>query len=847
MIVIQLNRFTFYRCTILQINLIFLHSLLFLGNYNLQYHIAHHLNERKFVCDECPRAYNTTADLVQHQRSHELGRDPYKCEICGILFKIRSKLNTHMRSHKTPIKGTKECPVCGKTVLDVKRHHETVHENVRNHQCESCPKKFYKKSGLERHILTVHQKQKNFVCDVCDRAFGEKSLLLRHTRRHLATKTSFYCTICKKYVDEIKGHYDSVHKDLPHKCEHCHRRFLQRREWNNHVTTRHTKFRSFLCQLCGKGFVEKYQLKRHFRCHINVDGVNEDDVMKLIENIDKTISKDKRRSFNCKFCDKKFKRKQAIENHLIREHKNDMKLNEPAKCDLCGSSFNRMSLIISHMMTHLEPNIKVEKQELLTSDVEENFDNYDCTTDDEKEEEEEEKKAKISTLKQQKSEDTDFNFFDCSTDVDSNDYLGQTEEKQVLIESITIKKETSIADVDEFNQNNLIVKSEPNSDAPDDINDNNNSESDSELDDSYNVPLIKLKEEKERKPPIVKREEKTKPLQTNTQIRCKVCHKTFTAKSEFRNHFMTEHADDKKNEFECKECASIFNDKKSLISHFKKKHEKYKCNECDLEFSTKHKFNDHNQQNHLKDEVPKFICSFCGKILLAERNLKFHIQAVHSDDRHECNVCQKTFTYKSAMYRHREREHGKGKAFECNACHMKVGTRHELTLHNERHHNSNRPNAKPEYMCNQCGICFPSSFVLTRHKKRIHEQIPIGTDQRKCQICHEVLKDKYWKKKHMAQVHLNGEKTMRTCKYCSTDFQYYEDFKKHIESHVGMFICTVCGEFFNDVLGLSEHGQVHKGIDKKLRGFECDFCGHRLFTKIQTSVSINFFFYLMMM
>ena len=80
------------------------------------------------MCTECPRAYNTAADLAQHFRIHEKQRDPYKCDYCGLFFQIKSRYNTHMRIHKTERgKGPKECPLCGKIVQDVRRHHETVH------------------------------------------------------------------------------------------------------------------------------------------------------------------------------------------------------------------------------------------------------------------------------------------------------------------------------------------------------------------------------------------------------------------------------------------------------------------------------------------------------------------------------------------------------------------------------------------------------------------------------------------------------------------------------------------------------------------------------------------------
>lgn len=78
------------------------------GAYNLQYHMAHHINARSFLCNECPKTYNTAADLAQHQRIHDKGRDPFKCEDCGMFFEARNKFIAHMKTHNT-VKVPRKC------------------------------------------------------------------------------------------------------------------------------------------------------------------------------------------------------------------------------------------------------------------------------------------------------------------------------------------------------------------------------------------------------------------------------------------------------------------------------------------------------------------------------------------------------------------------------------------------------------------------------------------------------------------------------------------------------------------------------------------------------------------
>ena len=70
-------------------------------------------------------------------------------------------------------------------------------------------------------------------------------------------------------------------------------------------------------------------------------------------------------------------------------------------------------------------------------------------------------------------------------------------------------------------------------------------------------------------------------------------------------------------------------------------------------------------------------------------------------------------------------------------------------------------------------------------------------------------------------------------------FQLYVDFKLHVESHVGCFICIVCGYNFNDASELFMHEETHRKIDDELRHYVCDSCGHKLATKAQLQVHMR--------
>lgn len=57
-----------------------------------------HEGIKKFVCNECGKAFATTAELTTHNRTHT-GLKPYDCSLCTKSYKTKSHLAVHFRMH----------------------------------------------------------------------------------------------------------------------------------------------------------------------------------------------------------------------------------------------------------------------------------------------------------------------------------------------------------------------------------------------------------------------------------------------------------------------------------------------------------------------------------------------------------------------------------------------------------------------------------------------------------------------------------------------------------------------------------------------------------------------------
>lgn len=295
-------------------------------------------------CDICQKEFTNKRCVVVHmRRKHFAGH--FVCKFCPEKVKFASDLaNHHIKVHSGE-DFVADCPSCKKELSflenpkELDKHYKECYrekqksQNKKNsesaltkggHQCSECGKICRSSTVLKMHLKT-HTGDKSFQCEFCDFKTIYKVSMQFHHRRHLVDQgvlEKVICDLCgKEYRDKynLRAHVQSVHeKSSVVHCDQCERTFSCKKTLTTHKNRIHGESSEFFCRECGARSGSKYELETHMRTHRDPE-------------------------FKCNYCGKMMKTAASLVSHE-RIHTGE----NPFKCKLCEYSCKSSATLSAH-------------------------------------------------------------------------------------------------------------------------------------------------------------------------------------------------------------------------------------------------------------------------------------------------------------------------------------------------------------------------------------------------------------------------------------------------------------------------------------------------------------------